>query len=138
MTTIVGCVSALGDSTGIARFEQSDARSWLSATRHALHLSAPVELVDELVRLPPVFAHLHEELKKYSFLEHLFELQASSSANLFQHLAAFSDQDPFLPVALAINYGGDASYSCSFLKLLDHHGGCGWGLFLPRHPHPFP
>src|SRR6266849_6639920 len=87
-----------------------------------LQLASPVQLLDELVRFPPVRPYLDEKLQEHPSAQHFFDLQPGGRSDFLQHSAAPADQNSFLSLPLAADRSRDAREFRSFLKLINYHG----------------
>ena len=73
-----------------------------------LQLVAPVERLDEALRLAPAGLDDDVQFQINPRAEQRLDLAAGAGADLLQLGAAFADQNRLLPVALAIDGRGDA------------------------------
>src|SRR5262249_15255721 len=92
--------------------------------QHAvLQLAAPVEFVYKLPRVAPTGLSLDIQFEEHPGSQHAFDLDAGRGSNLLQHLTTFADQNPLLPIALAIDSRSNPRQPLSFLKTVDDDGG---------------
>ena len=71
-------------------------------------LIPPIQRLDKRLRLAPVGLDDHVQLQIHACAEQRLDLPPRARADLLQLRAALADQNRFLPVALAVDGGGDA------------------------------
>src|ERR1700719_1814717 len=88
--------------------------------RKMFQLPSQIEFFHESTRFAPVGLNFDIEFKKYFRSHHALDLQARRSANSFQHLSFFADQDAFLALAFAVDRRGNSRQPRAFLETLNN------------------
>src|SRR5215475_6778495 len=73
-----------------------------------LYLPPPIEFLDKPARIAPSRLGFDKKLQEQLRSQRALDLHARRGADLLEHLAAFSHEDPLLPAAFAVDGGGDA------------------------------
>src|SRR5579862_9160695 len=91
----------------------------LLSVDQVLELPFPINLFNEIRRLPPIGLDFDEEFEKDPGSSHSFDLQTGRCSDLLQHRSLLSDKNGFLSFALAVNCCRDASKTGTFLEFVN-------------------